>query len=234
MFIRWEPLLNPGDVVYLPLEEAQYVRPRATAELGPDAAIMVRHDWATLGELPLRRQISALFSGDLRAAIMSVFETALLDDGFQDPRAAVVGSYNAMGDHVGHTAALGLVSRGALLAASPPHPSGPEIEQGYGTSQVRGFLRWAAAHGVRVVGGLPTGFADSPVSDTGLAAIRVIYSAQPASFLELPNHSRYPREVFFDTPDHLAEPAQIRHSIAVGEALRRLLAPVADRLAAQH
>ena len=52
LFVRWEPLLHPGDVVYLPLEEAQYTRSRSAAELGPDAAIMLRHDRATLRTMP--------------------------------------------------------------------------------------------------------------------------------------------------------------------------------------
>ena len=46
LFARWKPLLHPGDIVYLPMEEAQYVRARATSDLGPDAAIMLRHDRA--------------------------------------------------------------------------------------------------------------------------------------------------------------------------------------------
>ena len=56
LFTRWKPLLHPGDLVYLPLEETQYVRPRATSDLGPDATIMLRHDHATLVTLPLRRR----------------------------------------------------------------------------------------------------------------------------------------------------------------------------------
>src|SRR3984885_8852172 len=53
LFARWEPLLHLGDVVYLPMEEAQYVRDRAATALGPDAAIMLRHDRTTLVNLPL-------------------------------------------------------------------------------------------------------------------------------------------------------------------------------------
>jgi len=56
LFTRWKPLLHPGDIVYLPLEEAQYIRTHATSDLGPDAAIMLRHDRTTLLALPLRRR----------------------------------------------------------------------------------------------------------------------------------------------------------------------------------
>ena len=44
-----------------------------------------------------------------------------------------------------------------------------------------------------MIGGLPTGFDDSPIPDAAIAAIRAIYTAHGALFLELPNRSRYPR-----------------------------------------
>jgi hypothetical protein len=80
LFARWKPRLQPGDIVYLPLEEAQYLRSRAASDLGPDAAIMLRHDRATLQTMPLHRRIAALFVGDLRAVIMSLIETGLADE----------------------------------------------------------------------------------------------------------------------------------------------------------
>ena len=48
LFARWWPLLHPGDLVYLPIEEEQYSRGHLATELGPDASIMFRHDWRTL------------------------------------------------------------------------------------------------------------------------------------------------------------------------------------------
>jgi hypothetical protein len=225
LFARWEKLLYPGDVVYLPLEESQYTRSRAASELGPDAAIMLRHERGVLWAMPPRRQVAALFSSDLRAAVMSLIETAMLYGGFHDPRDAAVGSTNAWGDHVGHSAALAAANRSVLAAADPFHPSSAQIRAGYGAAMVSDFLDWAAGHGVRAIGGLPTGFADSPISEPGLAAIRAIYRDGVAGFLELPNRSRYQRIDFFDTPDHLNEPAQIRHSVAIGEALLRMTAP---------
>ena len=224
LFARWQPELHPGDIVYLPLEETQYAHPRAMAALGPDAAIMLRHDRATLLEMPLHRQLAALFASDLRAVVMSLIETALYEGGFHDPRDAATGTYNAWGDHIGHTAALAEQSRALLAAATPFHPTAADIRAGYGTRTVLAFLDWARRHGVQVIGGLPTGFADSPISDENLAAIRAIYRDHGAAFIELPNHSRYPRTAFFDTPDHLNEGAQIRHSVAIAEALARYTA----------
>ncbi|HEX2939510.1 MAG TPA: hypothetical protein VHO91_00585 [Rhodopila sp.] len=229
LFTRWKPLLHRGDIVYLPLEEVQYSRPRATTELGPDASIMLRHDRRTLWTMPLRRQLAALFASDLRGAIMSVMETTLVAGGFQDPRAATTGSFNAWGDHIGHTAALAAGNLTALAAAKPFHPNATQIRTGYGSVLVADFIAWALAHDVTVVGGLPTGFADSPIPDASLEAIRAIYRNNHAIFLALPNHSRYPRSAFFDTPDHLNEAAQIRHSISIGQALARLRQRIMDR-----
>ncbi|HVY18047.1 MAG TPA: hypothetical protein VHB27_22705 [Rhodopila sp.] len=234
LFARWQALLHPGDIVYLPLEEAQYGRRRAMAELGPDASIMLRHDRGTLAGMPWHRQLAALFAGDLRGAVMSVIETALVRDGFQDPRAAATGTFNAWGDHVGHTAAIGAANQPTLATFTPFHPTGAEVVSGYGTAEVARFLDWARQHGVRTIGGLPTGFADSPIRPGALAAIEGLYRTHGAAFLTLPNLSRYPRAAFFDTADHLNEVAQIRHSEAVAKRLAEMLADRSMLTAQMH
>ena len=223
LFALWRPLLRPGDVVYLPLEEAQYTRSRSAAALGPDAAILFRHDRATLRALPPDRWIGAAFSFGPRAALMSLIETALVRSGFQDPRGAMVGTVNAWGDHVGHTQALGASNARHLAALMPFHESPARIATGEGAAVVRDFIRWALAHGVRIVGGLPAGFADSPVPDDTRDAIRAFHTETGARFLDL--RTRYPREAFFDTPDHLNETAQIDHSRRIAAALAVILAP---------
>jgi hypothetical protein len=223
LFARWETLLHPGDIVYLPMEETQYARAESSSDLGPDASIMLRHDRATLLTMPLHRQIAALFAGDLRGVIMSLIETALLDSGFHDPRVAADGGFNRWGDHIGHTAALGAVNQSALAVIVPVHHTSAEVRDGYGSFEITAFLRWARQHGVRAIGGLPTGFIDSPIAPSTIAAIQTVYRDQGADFLELPNHSGYPRTDFFDTQDHLDQEAQIIHSKAIGAALRPLM-----------
>ena len=216
--------MRPGDVLYLPLEQTQYVRSRAATVVGPDAAIMARHDRATLASLPPDRWLGALFAFDLRALVMSMIELALTAARFRDPRAEITGSANAWGDHVGHTAALGSANATILATARPEHLTARAIEAGDGTRMVRAFLIWANANGVRVIGGLSTGFSDTPLPDGALTAIRTLYEGADTMFLRLPNNSRYPRSAFFDTPDHLHEVAQIEHSTAVAHALGALLA----------
>ncbi len=225
MFARWKPLLHPGDIVYLPLEEAQYTLPPAASHLGPDAAIMARHDWVTLSELPPSRWIAAFFAFDPRAGIMSLIETALVATGFHDPRAEAEGTTNVWGDHVGHTVARAAPNAAMLAMVSPVHATAVQVRTQAAGQQLPAFLDWAARHQVRTIGGLPTGFADSPIPSDTLAAIRAMFESHGALFLDPPNHARYPRHAFFDTADHLNEPAQIAHSRMIAEALRTILAP---------
>ena len=205
LFTRWKHRLAPGDTVYLPLEFAQYARFRATARTGPDAAIMLRHDRATLAELAPDRWLGAAFAWN--------------------PRARVGASANAHGDLVGHTAERARANAAMLAAIDPWMPSAAAIAQGDGAREVAAFLDWARAAGVRAIGGLPTGFDDRPPPDDTVSAVRAIYARHGAAFLELPNRSRYPRTDFFDTADHLHETAQIAHSRAVAAGLAALQRP---------
>jgi hypothetical protein len=225
LFARWQHVLRAGDTVYLPMEEAQYVRTRAATAVGPDAAIMFRQDWRTLASLLPERWLAALFSFDLRAALMGPIEAALLLAHFHDPRAEVTGATNAWGDHVGHTAELAATSQAVLATAVPNHVSAEQIRAGYGTALIAGFTRWAAGHKVHVIGGLPTGFADAPMPEA--QAIRSVYTENGGDFLVLPNFSRYPRSAFFDTAEHLNETWQAAHSKLLAEQLRWHRAPIA-------
>ena len=69
------------------------------------------------------------------------------------------------------------------------------------------------------IGGLPTGFDGTPLPEETLAAIEALYQGAGGQFLLLANRSRYPRSAFFDTPEHLNEPAQIVHSRLLAQAL---------------
>ena len=226
LFARWKPLLRAGDAVYLPLEEAQFTRPRAANALGPDASIMFRHDRATLLALPPERWAGAAFSFGPRAAVMSLIETTLVRAGFRDPRNDAIGSVNAWGDHVGHTPALGRANAARLAGATPFHETPERIAAGDGTGLVRDFILWCQANGVRVVGGFPAGFGDSPVPADTRAAIRAVFAE--ARFIDPAERARYPREAFFDTPDHLNETAQIAHSRLIAGELAIILAPARE------
>ena len=230
LFARWQPALHRGDLVYMPMEEAQYIRTRPATDVGPDAAIMFRHDWRTLTSLSSDRWLSALFAFDLRYALMAPTEAVLLVAHFHDPRPDVTGTMNAWGDHIGHTAQLAATNQAMLTSIHPQHVSAGEIRTGYGTSLIVAFIRWAAVHGVRVIGGLPTEFADHPMPVATQEAISSVYLANGADFLTLPNFSRYPRSAFFDSAEHLNETWQAVHSRLLAEQLRWHRAPIAATL----
>jgi hypothetical protein len=226
LFARWKPQLHSNDFVYLPMEEIQYIRTRSATDMGPDAAIMYRHDWRTLASRQPERWLAALFSFDLRAALMGPIETALVAAHFHDPRPEATGATNAWGDHVGHTEQLAASNQAILAATTPQHVSAEQVVAGYGSSLIADFTRWGTAHGVHVIGGLPPQFADAPMADATIEAIRALYVANGAMFLELPNLSRYPRAAFFDSSDHLNETWQVRHSRLLAAQLQWLRGPI--------
>lgn len=219
LFARWRPLLHPGDLVYLPIEEEQYSRGRLATDLGPDASIMFRHDWRTLAALPPERWVTALFSFDLPDALMGPIEIGLVALHFHDPRQDITGGTNAWGDHVGHTAAIAASNQGVLASAASHHATADEIRTGDGSALIATLLRQAIAHGVDVIGGLPAEFADAPMPEATQDAIRTLYLSNGADFLELPNQSRYPRTAFFDTSEHLNETWQIENSKLLAQEL---------------
>jgi hypothetical protein len=223
LFRRWDAVLHPGDVVYLPMEHAQYLRTRAASALGPDAAILFRHDWQTLAELSPRRWVAALFAFDVRAGVMGIIETAIRQTRLHDPLATLAATSNAWGDHVGHTEALAAEYRSALTAIHAYSATPAQIATGDGTAEIAGFVKRMSSRGVIVIGGLPTGFDDLPQSDALVAAISAVYTDHGGRFLALPNRSRYPRADFFDSPDHLNETAQRAHSVEVAKALAEML-----------
>lgn len=223
LFIRWEAQLHAGDAVYLPLEQQQYTITAAASAMGPDAAIMFRHDWRTLGELPPKRWLAAFFAFDVRSAVMSVIEMSLVAARFHDPRAEDEGTSNAWGDHFGHTVARGAANQAMIAAMTAPAVSAASIRDGYGTGQIGEFVTWARAHGVRVIGGLPTELDRMAPAEATQAAIAAVFLAHGGDFLVLPNRSRYPIAAFFNTPLHLNEPCQIAHSIMLARALAALL-----------
>ena len=140
-----EAAARPGDIVYLPLEEAQYVRRRATSDLGPDAAIMLRHDRATLSDAaaapPDRRPVCLRparrrHEPDRNRAGPAAASTILAPP----PTAATTNGAT--------TSAIPPPTRRVNRVRtrrdrSPFIPTAAQITAGYGTALVVAFLDWA-------------------------------------------------------------------------------------------
>jgi hypothetical protein len=213
-----EPVLHPGDVVYMPLEYDWYRDDKIAAMTGPDAALMVYGDKARLIHLGGERTLRAFFAFDPSFLVMGLIEMGL--DAIGVHRRVGIDTMTPQGDETGHTREQAKPYRDYIAAVQPPIPSAAALaEPSYAKAQITAFLAWAKAHGVRVIGGLPTTFDDAPVTGDIIAAVRGIYEANGQRFLLLPSHSQYPRDCFFDTYAHLVEPCQIAHSTMLARAL---------------
>jgi hypothetical protein len=225
-FALWQPVLRPGDILYMPMELDQYSRQRAAARTGPDASLMLQQDRLLLVRLGAGRILPALFSGTLPDAVASVVEQAAAA---LRPDLAIpaFSETNSFGDGIGHGLAKAQANRAFLANLHRADPSIAAIRAGYGTVEIENVLAWARAHGVQVVGGFPTEFADSPPDQRLGAALAKIYAAGGARFLPLANQGRYPRADFFDAQDHLVTECQMRHSILIALTLAPFLGRVA-------
>ena len=221
-FALWKPRLGIGDIVYMPMELQQFVAMAAASGEGPDAPIMLRHDRTTLAGLGSARIVAAAFSSTAEDAVLSLIETAALalHPALAD---APFAETDGAGDGIGHTLARAAVNRAFLSGLHREDPQPAAIVTGYGSAEIAQFFDWARVHGVRVIGGWPTEFADAPPDRRLAGVLTDFYGAQGARFLPLPSQGRYPRADFFDSQDHLVTECQALHSMAVGSRLAQLL-----------
>jgi hypothetical protein len=220
IFRRDAPFLRRGDVVYLPMELAQYTATRRQYDAAADGFLLWRHDRALLAHLPPDRIFGALFCCTLADALDALAEMALARHGVS-PEALLAREYDAQGDRIDNR--LADAAPDLLRHPARAVPPVQDISQGYGAALIARFVAAEAARGVIVIGGLPTDFSTQALNDDAVRAIAGLYTAQGGAFLVLPNRSLYPPEDFFNGEDHLARPCQYRHSIAVAEGLAGLL-----------
>ncbi|MCB8876627.1 hypothetical protein [Acidisoma silvae] len=222
-FALWKPVLRPGDILYMPMELAQYAVSPGAARTGPEAGLMLSRDRFLLLHLGISQAMPALLSGTLPEAVASVVEqaAAALHPAMAHP---VFSEINAVGDGIGHGLTGAAANRAFLAALHRPDPSPGTIRAGYGTQEIGSFLLWARAHGIAVIGGFPTEFADAPPDAALGTTLSATYTAAGAQFLTLATEGRYPRADFFDAQDHLVTECQTLHSIRLALALGALLA----------
>jgi hypothetical protein len=183
---------------------------------------MFYDDKARLLHLGWERSLRAFFAFDPSFLVSGLIEMGLDEFGVQ--RRVGLTTMTPQGDETGHTREAAEPYRFYIATVEAPVPSAAALAApSYAKSQIAGFLAWAKAHGVLVIGGLPTIFDDAPVTDGVIAAIRHIYEAADQRFLLLPSHSQYPRDCFFDTYAHLIQSCQIAHSEMLAQALAPML-----------
>jgi hypothetical protein len=222
LFGRLEPLLGPGDIVYMPLEYEWYVDDKVAAMTGPDAELMLYDEKEKLLGLGAERALRAFFSFDLPYAVAGLSEMALQAIGVQ--RRVGLATMTRQGDETGHTPEKAVPYRAYVQSVNPYIPTAATLATpSYAERQVTDFLVRSKQRGVLVIGGLQTTFRDAPVTDETIAALRHLYEASGQRFLVLGSHSQYSRDCFYDTYAHLTEPCQIAHSTALAAALAPII-----------
>jgi hypothetical protein len=221
IFTRYEPLLHEGDVVYMPMELQQYTAAPAAYDAAVDGAFLLRHDRQVLTQLPPDRVLGAGFCCTLADILESLLEMPLARAGLIDPAHLLDTEYNQQGDRVDNDLAK---RNQALLATAPRQvPSPGQIDAGYGTALLAGFVARESRKGIVIIGGMPVDYDSAEMPDSVIAAIAAIYRTNGGMFMVLPNRSHYPRADFFNGEDHLAEPCQYLHSIYVAQGLAEIL-----------
>ncbi len=221
LFAIYGPEIHAGDIIYMPLETAQYITTRSQNDTGPDGSILLEQGASALGKFPPDRIVGALFSNSFLDLIESAVEIPVESSGIISASKLIGAEYNMEGDRIGTS--LATADQSILARASRTEPSGVQISQGYGSDLVGHFVAIETRGGITVVGGLPTDFQTVPLPADTIAAIRAIYVENGGHFVVLDNLSRYPKADFYDSEDHLAQPCQYRHSIAIAGLLSRVL-----------
>lgn len=215
--------LAPGDLVYLPLEYESYSRPRVQLQTGVDAAYRFRHDKTSLAGRGPEGVVRAAFMFSLPTLVHSIGEMSLKAAGIE--RRFNVTTLDRQGDEIGHDGAKAIPYRAVIRNSQQVMPQTYSLMSNPDGSQaaIAAFLEWCRAHHVVAVGGLPTTFNDRPMPDAVLDMLRGFYEQHGATFLVLPNRSQYPRAVFYDSPYHLRQSEQVRHSQLLARGLRPFL-----------
>lgn len=213
--LMFEPLLQAGDVLYVPLEYSEYAIERGEMEAGAENIALVQHAQGMLWSMGLARTARAWGYFDLPFFIHGLIESGLKRRGFQRREGAE--SFTAQGDQRGHTAELGLPYRQLLQSAPFATPQIPDDSRAL--SVLAEFLDRMRLRGVHVIGGLPTTADSVPINEEVIIRLRSFYRQHGHDFLVLPNQSQYLLDCFFDSTYHLNEACQIEHSRLVGQAI---------------
>lgn len=216
IFARYAPSLHQGDVVYMPMELAQYTMTQAQYHSLADGAFLLRQDRSVLAALPTERILGAIFCCTLGDALEALAEMPLAH--FQNPVARLALQYDMQGDRIDNL--LPGADTALLSAPARTAPLASEIENGYGAALIARFVARERLKGVIIIGGWPVDFTDARISSATRAAVIKIYRLD---FLNLPGASQYDRADFFNSEDHLTQPCQYLHSIAVAQGLGAML-----------
>ena len=209
-------VLQPGDLVYMPLEYSQYGVTRAQMHGGTENALLVHDFRQRLWQQEPLRIARAYASFELPFLVHGVVESALDWRGFQ--RRSGAQSLTPQGDEFGHTAQAAQAYQSFLRAQR--YEEKPLPADAYAPQVIAEFLAAARQRGVRVWGGWPTVPEDAVVPEATRQLAQKLFEQHAQGMLALPHGSRYPLSCFFDTLSHLTQECQTQHSLQLGQALQ--------------
>jgi hypothetical protein len=227
LFVRYEPSLHAGDVIYMPMELQQYSMTASAYRASVDGQFLLRRDRRVLVNLPLPRVVGAGFCCTLADLMEALVEMPVAAQGDIKPVKLLDAEYDDQGDRIDND----LSDRDAALLAPTSRiaPSARDISSGYGTALIAAFVARESGRGVIIIGGMPVDYSSANIPDSTVSTVAAIYDANGGRFMVLPNQSEYPRADFFNGEDHLAKPCQYLHSIFIarrlGQLLRKPVAP---------
>jgi hypothetical protein len=216
---QFDPTLNPGDLVYMPLEYTQYNASENDMHLGVQNAVMLRSRREYLLSLPVRRVVEAYGAFDLPYLVRGLAEMTLAHRKFK--RRSGIDTLTPQGDERDHTPAMAQPYASYLRQAAAPDTR--VVADAYAQHVLAAFLVRARTRGIVVAGGLPTVPDDTAIDPNSVGRIRDLYLSNGQFFVSNATASRYPRSCLYDTVYHLNEDCQIRHSRVVGALLRQML-----------
>lgn len=222
LFLRYGELFRAGDALYLPLEYEQYTVQRDAALSGPENALIYRRGPSLWQSMDPLRVLHAAGHFDLSFLIQGLAEMAL--DRLKVQRRFGVETLNAHGDESGHTPSKGEPYRPFIEAMNWRPPTADWLAYpSYGKERLAVNIAALRAAGITIIGGLPTVF-DAPTLDNAVVEmLSTYYRSLGADFIALDNRSQYPRDCFYDSPYHLHEDCQRRHSALLAPWLIPLL-----------
>ncbi len=209
LLATYEPHLNRGDVVYLPLEyHPLCLRSTRTKS---ERIYLASYAPDMLSVMQLRDRMDTWFCFELGDLFSEMIERkAARSSSIANRRAET----NRWGDQVGYTMESAKRFRDRILNATPE--SLPRASDFRGDSRtkivLRDFMERCTKRGITVIGGLPTTFVDRNIDPDLIKEIRSFYESHGHHFVLLDNKSQYPRHMFYDSPYHLVDSAAAEHT----------------------
>ena len=203
--------LSSGDIVIMPLEFGSYNRSKKSSYSAEESLAMLMFDKDRYGDFPLERKIRTFARADFQHLSNSIVENIMTMAGMERRE----DEQNEYGDQINHTKEKAKDYEAYLNDSAKKDVDDTLDKDSFTAKKIADFLRWAKEHGIVVFGAYPTMPDTWKVPEKLLDDVKNLYISNGQRFINTDNRSKYPIGAFYDTPLHLNEENQIRHSKAM-------------------